>query len=70
MLRRRGYELSDLADVLADPAYDLPDRYTGPAGISWIQRWAMTRGVEPTFFHGEPTVPAWVSAAAGLGEYD
>jgi hypothetical protein len=68
MLRRRGYGFTDLADTLSDPAYELPDRYTGPAGISWIQRWAMTRGVERSFFHGEPTVPAWVNEAAGLGE--
>ena len=66
LLRRRGYRFTDLADALTDPAYALPDRYTGPAGISWIQRWAMARGVDPSFFQGEPTVPAWVNEAAGL----
>lgn len=68
MLRRRGYEFIDLETALADPAYGQPDLYTGPAGISWIQRWAMARGVEPSFFHGEPTTPGWVQQAAGIEE--
>ena len=68
MLRQRGYQFTDLADTLSDPAYELPDLYTGPAGISWLQRWAMTRGVEPSFFHGEPTVAEWVVQAAGIDD--
>lgn len=57
LLRRRGYRFVSLADALADPAYELPDRYVGPRGPSWLQRWAITMGRDS----GEqPPVPAWV----------
>jgi len=62
----RGYRFTPLEDVLRDPAYDLPDTYTGPAGISWLHRWAITRGVEPAFFHGEPRTPDFILRLAGI----
>ncbi|MFL6230322.1 MAG: M56 family metallopeptidase [Pyrinomonadaceae bacterium] len=51
MLRRRGYEFVTLDEAQADPAYQLPDTYTGAWGISWLQRWAMARGAH---FRDEP----------------
>ena len=69
MLERRGYSFIELKEAMSDSAYQLPDRYAGPWGIGWIQRWAMTRGVEPSFFHGEPVVPDWVNETAGLDGY-
>lgn len=63
-LAARGYRFVPLAQAVADPAYDSADTYTGPAGISWLHRWALTRGVEPAFFAGEPDVPEWLAAAA------
>ncbi|MGH9944762.1 MAG: hypothetical protein ACRD9R_20635, partial [Pyrinomonadaceae bacterium] len=51
MLRRRGYQFVTLEEAVKDPAYSQPDTYTGPTGISWIQRWAITRGGE---FRKEP----------------
>ncbi|HEX8361965.1 MAG TPA: polysaccharide deacetylase family protein [Longimicrobium sp.] len=61
VMRRRGYTFAPLDRVMTDPAYRQPDRYTGRAGISWLQRWAITRGVDP----GEPPpVTPWVAEAA------
>ena len=39
LIRRRGYRFVDLEQALADEAYTMPDRYTGPAGVSWLWRW-------------------------------
>ncbi len=67
-LRARGYRFIDLETALADPAYDSPDTYVGPGGITWLHRWAITRGVDRAFFRGEPTTPEWVQEVAGIRE--
>jgi peptidoglycan/xylan/chitin deacetylase (PgdA/CDA1 family) len=65
MFERRGYRFIPLDEALADRAYGSPDTYTGPAGITWLHRWAMTAGTSPTVFRGEPEVPDWITAWAG-----
>lgn len=60
-LRRRGYGFVSLERALADPAYRSPEGYTGPAGISWLHRWALAAGRRGAFFAGEPEVPGWVT---------
>jgi hypothetical protein len=50
----RGYELISLDQALRDPAFSSSDAYLGPSGITWLHRWAMTRGLEKTVFAGEP----------------
>ena len=57
MMARRGYQFVTLDEAQSDPAYSLPDTYTGPVGISWLQRWAMTRGAS---FRKEPDLPAYM----------
>jgi peptidoglycan/xylan/chitin deacetylase (PgdA/CDA1 family) len=64
MMRRRGYRFITLAEALRDTAYDRADAYVGPAGITWLHRWAITDGVDRSIFQGEPEVPAFVEAAA------
>jgi peptidoglycan/xylan/chitin deacetylase (PgdA/CDA1 family) len=67
-MESRGYAFITLDRALEDSAFGLPDRYDGPAGITWLHRWALTRGERGVFFAGEPTVPEWVvRAARGLG---
>ena len=44
-LQARGYRFAPLEQVLADSAYRSADRYVGPMGMSWLIRWADTRGV-------------------------
>ncbi|MEK7726762.1 MAG: hypothetical protein AAB354_00045, partial [candidate division KSB1 bacterium] len=66
MLVNRGYAFITLEEALRDEAYHSQDTYVGPAGISWLQRWAMTLGKGKDFFAGEPRAPEFVVKAAGL----
>ena len=61
---QRGYRFIDLDEALEDPAYQSDDRYFGPAGITWLHRWALTEGRRGAFFHGEPRVDEYVNALA------
>jgi peptidoglycan/xylan/chitin deacetylase (PgdA/CDA1 family) len=57
MMRRRGYDFVSLEDALKDEAYQLEDGYVGPRGLSWLHRWARTRGLD---VKEEPREPAWL----------
>ena len=61
----RGYEFISLEEALADPAYATEERYVGATGPSWLHRWARALDVEVP---PEPREPAWVRAAAWMGE--
>jgi peptidoglycan/xylan/chitin deacetylase (PgdA/CDA1 family) len=65
MLRRlaeRGYRFVRPEAVLADDAYETPDRYVGPTGISWLHRWRRGMGREDRLMD-EPDPPRWVIEA-------
>jgi peptidoglycan/xylan/chitin deacetylase (PgdA/CDA1 family) len=64
MLQKRGYRFITLQDALSDKAYASPDTFTGPGGISWLDRWAITRKEPATFFAGEPRTPEFVMKLA------
>jgi peptidoglycan/xylan/chitin deacetylase (PgdA/CDA1 family) len=64
MMRERGYAFVPIDRALADSAYSAADTYIGPAGITWLHRWALTRGLRGAVFAGEPEVPAHIAAAA------
>jgi len=66
MLRKRGYRFITLDEALKDNAFTSADTFTGASGISWIHRWAITRGVAKDFFKGEPTTPEFVMKLAGV----
>jgi peptidoglycan/xylan/chitin deacetylase (PgdA/CDA1 family) len=65
-LRNRGYRFITLEKALKDPAYSSPDTFIGGAGISWLDRWALTRGVPRGFFAREPRTPEFVMKLAGV----
>ena len=65
MLKRRGYHLVPLEEALKDGAYRLPDTYVGPAGISWLHRWAREKGRE-FIVSDEPKVPEFVLKLSGF----
>jgi peptidoglycan/xylan/chitin deacetylase (PgdA/CDA1 family) len=58
MMKRRGYAFISLDQALEDPAYRLPDTYAGPRGLSWIHRWALSKGMTMT---EEPREPEFVA---------
>ena len=66
MMKRRGYAFISLGEALTDEAYSLRDNYAGRAGITWLHRWALTEGKRGGFFKGEPEVPEFVMAGAGV----
>jgi peptidoglycan/xylan/chitin deacetylase (PgdA/CDA1 family) len=57
LLKRRGYRFVPLEEALRDEAYKLPDTYAGRAGVSWLYRWAVSRGVKIDWTR-EPDPPA------------
>ena len=66
MMKRRGYSFVTLDRALEDPAYLSSDTYTGPAGITWLHRWALTRGGPDLVLPDEPKTPDWVLREAGV----
>ena len=67
-LRARGYAFISLERALADPAYASADTFTGPGGITWLHRWALTARGQDGILPGEPATPPFVLKAAGLTE--
>ena len=57
MMERRGYRFITLEEALRDEAYAHADNYTGRAGVSWLQRWAVTRGEQ---FRRAPPPPLFI----------
>ena len=57
MMRRRGYTFIKLERALEDPAYRLPDTYAGTQGLSWLHRWAVSKGMK---MREEPREPQWI----------
>lgn len=65
-MKKGGYAFITLERALEDPAYRSTDTYTGPSGLTWIHRWALSQNKPRAFFAGEPTTPKWVLDAAGI----
>lgn len=58
MMKGRGYEFVSIDEALKDPAYRLADTYAGPMGLSWIHRWASSKGMKT---REEPREPEFVA---------
>ena len=66
MMRARGYRFVPLGEALRDPAFGSADTFTGAGGISWLHRWALTRGEKGLVLPDEPVVPKFVLEMAGV----
>jgi peptidoglycan/xylan/chitin deacetylase (PgdA/CDA1 family) len=64
-IRDRGYRFISLEEALKDPAYGSKDEYIGPAGVTWLHRWALTAG-RSGIFAGEPVVPDWIQKLSAV----
>jgi peptidoglycan/xylan/chitin deacetylase (PgdA/CDA1 family) len=64
MFEQRGYRFVPLEQAIADPAYHSPDTFVGTGGITWLHRWALTKGMPKSFYAGEPEVPPFVAENA------
>jgi peptidoglycan/xylan/chitin deacetylase (PgdA/CDA1 family) len=59
LFRRRGYGFVTLAEALKDKAYSEADNYAGPFGMSWLHRWAFSRGLQMRL-REEPEPPDFI----------
>lgn len=60
MYQNNGYEFVSQTEILEDEAYDNPITSYGNWGISWIDRWALSKGKRGDFFQGDPATPDFV----------
>jgi len=60
ILKQRGYRFITLARALEDTAYSLPDNYAGELGVSWLERWAFSKGIKMRVAE-EPDAPDFVN---------
>jgi len=68
MIRGRGYRFITIDEALSDPAYRSRDTWTADGGVSWIERWGVTRGLSQTIFDRDPPADAWIANLAGVKE--
>lgn len=55
MYQGRQYKFISLKEALTDPVYQQEITAYGDWGISWLDRWALSRGVTEFFKHDPPT---------------
>ena len=60
VFKKNGYRFISQTRVLNDPAYDSQFTRYGDWGISWIDRWALTKKVSREFFQGDPMTPEFI----------
>ncbi|MCC7506869.1 MAG: polysaccharide deacetylase family protein [Saprospiraceae bacterium] len=60
MYRRNGYDFITLDEALQDEAYQTEVTVFGRWGISWLHRWALSRGLKGDFFDGEPETQQFI----------
>ena len=58
MMKRRGYTFVSMDHALSDRAYRSLDTYTGPRGLSWLHRWALSKGMK---MREEPPEPEFIA---------
>ena len=64
VLKKRNYRVITLDAALRDKAYQSKDTYIGE-GVSWLHRWAISRGGEKLVLDGEPEPPKLVKDISG-----
>jgi peptidoglycan/xylan/chitin deacetylase (PgdA/CDA1 family) len=69
MMREENCEFISVEEALKDEAYKSEDKFIGGAGISWMDRWALTKGMKKDFFAEEPRTPKYILDLAGV-EYE
>ncbi len=58
---KHGYQFISQEEALEDPAYHEAITFFGDYGISWIDRWALSRGKRGDFFKGDPVTPKYIT---------
>lgn len=66
VIRSEGYTFISMEDALKDEAYQSRNTFYGGGGISWLERWAITRDYRGEFFSGDPKAPQNIMELAGV----
>jgi peptidoglycan/xylan/chitin deacetylase (PgdA/CDA1 family) len=69
LLRRDGLQPVSLAHAMTDPAYRVPDDYSGSDGIDWLERWSLRTDKELPW-DDFPEVPPLVQQQYDQLEHD
>jgi peptidoglycan/xylan/chitin deacetylase (PgdA/CDA1 family) len=64
MFEKKQYEFISMDKVLQDKAYQTPVTVYSDWGISWIDRWALSKGNKGDFFKDEPSTPEYIKTLA------
>ena len=60
MFRKNNYDFVSMDKALEDDAYKSPISVYGNWGISWIDRWALSKGKRGAFFKDNPPTPDYI----------
>ena len=60
MFKRNNYEFVSMDQSLEDHIYKTEITVYGNWGISWIDRWALSKGIRGDFFKYEPETPDYI----------
>ena len=60
MFRKNNYDFVSMDKALEDEAYKSPITVFGNYGISWIDRWALSKGKRGDFFRDNPPAPDYI----------
>lgn len=66
MYKRNNYEFISINEALKDPAYLTEVTVFKKWGISWLDRWALSRGMKRDFFKDDPVTPAFIMKLANV----
>ena len=58
--KKNNYEFVSMDQVLKDNIYKTEITVYGNWGISWIDRWALSKGKKGNFFKNEPETPSYI----------
>jgi peptidoglycan/xylan/chitin deacetylase (PgdA/CDA1 family) len=64
MFGKNEYEFVTMDEALQDKVYQTPVTVYGDRGISWIDRWALSRGKKGDFFKEDPETPCYIKKLA------
>ena len=60
MFRKNDYAFVNMDKALEDKVFDTEITVFGNWGISWIDRWALSKGKKGSFFKDEPITPEYI----------
>lgn len=58
---KHGYTFVSQKEALKDSAYNEPVTKFGNWGISWLEKWTMSRGIKGDVWEGNPEVPKYIT---------